>query len=102
MTIVSDPSVSSQLIQKQSIAAKKLNLIELYNKHGDFVRDIVRTSYVYNDEYFQSLVASYPNLFSSISEAKNFVYMNYLDERDWDKRVLAKLTHDIIKECNGE
>ena len=102
LIIVSDPSVPSQLIQKQSITAEKLNLIELYNKHGDFVRDIVRTSYVYDDEYFQSLVASYPNLFSSISEAKNFVYLNYLDETEWDKRVLSKLTHDIIKDCTEE
>ena len=102
LIIVSDPSVPSQLIQKQSITAEKLNLIELYNKHGDFVRDIVRTSYVYDDEYFQSLVASYPNLFSSISEAKNFVYLNYLDETEWDKRVLSKLTHDIIKDCTAE
>ena len=100
LTIVSDPRVSSQLIQKQSITAKKLNLLELYNKHGDFVRDIVRTSYVYDDEYFQSLVASYPNLFSSISEVKNFVYLNYLDETEWDKRVLSKLTHDIVKDCS--
>ena len=66
LTIVHDPSVSSQLIQKQSTTAEKLNLIELYNKHGDFVRDIVRTSYIYDDEYLQSLVTSYPNLFSSI------------------------------------
>lgn len=100
LTIVHDPSVSSQLIQKQSTTAEKLNLIELYNKHGDFVRDIVRTSYIYDDEYLQSLVTSYPNLFSSISEAKNFVYLNYLDETEWDKRVLAKLTHDIIKDCS--
>ena len=53
-----------------------------------------------DDEYLQSLVTSYPNLFSSISEAKNFVYLNYLDETEWDKRVLAKLTHDIIKDCS--
>ena len=102
LTIASDPSVSPRLIQKQSLATEKLNLIKLYNKHSDYVRDIVRTAYVYNEEYFQSLVASYPVLFSSVSEAKNFVYMNYLDEKDWDKRVLAKLTHDIIKGCNGE
>ena len=102
LTIVADSSASLQLKQKQLITAEKLNLIALYNKHGDFVRDIVRTSYVYDDEYFQSLVQSYPKLFSSISEAKNFVYFNYLEEVDWDKRVLSKLSHDIIEECKIE
>ena len=102
LTIVSVPGVPRTLFQRQSNAAKKLNLIELYNKHGDFVRDIVRTAYVYNDEYYQSLVQCYPELFSSISEAKNFVYINYLDEVDWGKRVLSKLSHDIIEECKME
>lgn len=26
---------------------------------------------------------------------KNVVYFNYLDEVDWGKRILAKLTHDL-------
>ena len=26
---------------------------------------------------------------------KNMVYFNYLDEVDWGKRILAKLTHDL-------
>ena len=94
--------VPLSLLKRQLNAAKKLNLIELYNKHSDFVRDVIRTAYIYNDEYYQSLLDSYPSLFSSVSEAKNFVYLNYIDEPDWDKRILAKLTHDIIEECKAD
>lgn len=32
---------------------------------------------------------------------KNVVYFNYLDEEDWGKRILAKLTHDLEVE-NGQ
>ena len=28
-------------------------------------------------------------------EAKNLVFLNYLDEQHWGKRILAKLTHDL-------
>ena len=39
---------------------------------------------------------SYPDLFNDKHEAKNFVFFNYLEEESWGKRVLAKLTHDIV------
>ena len=37
-----------------------------------------------------------PDLFNDKHEAKNFVFFNYLEEESWGKRVLAKLTHDIV------
>lgn len=99
LEITPEPKVPAGLINKQKTAAKTLNLYELYNKHGDYVRDIIRTAYIYNEKYFQSLAESYPELFASPAEAKNLVYMNYIEESDWDKRVLAKLSHDIIEDC---
>ena len=30
-----------------------------------------------------------------MDDLKNVVYFNYLDEEDWGKRILAKLTHDL-------
>lgn len=30
-----------------------------------------------------------------MDDLKNMVYFNYLDEKDWGKRILAKLTHDL-------
>lgn len=83
---------------REEIATSKLNLLGLYNKHKDFVKDIIFTTYIYNDDYFQNLVEAYPNLLRNAQEAENLVYMNYLDEEEWDKRVLSKLTHDIRRE----
>ena len=82
-------------------AATTFRLEELYSKHGDYVRDILRTAYIYNDDYFEGLVIQYPDLFHSKQEAKNFVFFNYLEEGDWGKRVLAKLTHDIAQKVSG-
>ena len=43
----------------------------------------------------------FPKLvFKNKKEAKNFVFFNYLEERDWGKRVLAKLTHDIAQKVS--
>lgn len=74
------------------------HLKNLYGKHSDFVRDILRTAYIYGDDYFEGLLEQYPDLFHSEAEARNFVFFNYLDEKDWGNRVLAKLTHDICHE----
>ena len=74
---------------------KEFKLQELYEQHSDYIRDILRTNYIYNDAYFESLVEQFPTLFVDAAEAKNLVYFNYLDEKDWGKRILAKLTHDL-------
>lgn len=55
----------------------------------------------YNDDYFEGLAAQYGDLFRNKQEAQDFVFFNYLDEVDWGKRVLAKLTHDIVEEAIG-
>ena len=75
--------------------------MHLYSKHSDYIRDILRTAYIYNDDYFEGLAVQYSDLFHSKQEAQDFVFFNYLDEADWGKRILAKLTHDIVEEAIG-
>lgn len=93
--------IDGVLKSKIEHAATTFRLEELYSKHGDYVRDILRTAYIYNDDYFEGLVTQYPDLFHSKQEAKNFVFFNYLEEGDWGKRILAKLTHDIAQKVSG-
>lgn len=81
--------------QNAQKAVETLSLRELYNKHIDYVQDIIKTTYIYDDNYFQSLSETFPDFFKSPEEAANLVYMNFLNEEDWDKRILSKLTHDI-------
>lgn len=88
--------IDRELKKKISRAAETFKLEELYSKHSDYVKDILRTAYIYDDTYFEGLVTQYPDLFNDKHEAKNFVFFNYLEEESWGKRVLAKLTHDIV------
>ena len=61
-----------------------------------FSKDLSFASVQYDDTYFEGLVTQYPDLFNDKHEAKNFVFFNYLEQESWGKRVLAKLTHDIV------
>jgi len=102
ITIVENSGVDEKLLTRCKKTIKDLRLEKLYNKHNDYIRDIIYKAYVYNDEYFSGLVKNFPMLFSNEHDAKNFTYMNYLDEENWDKRILSKLTHDIIEDYKIE
>ena len=45
--------IDGVLKSKIEHAATTFRLEELYSKHGDYVRDILRTAYIYNDDYFE-------------------------------------------------
>jgi len=45
--------------------------------------------------YFESLVEQFPTLFVDAAEAKNLVYFNYLDEKDWGKLISKSLSRFI-------
>lgn len=92
-----DPELKCKI--RQAVTLFKLE--DLYSKHSDYIRDILRTAYIYNDDYFEGLAVQYSDLSHSKQEAQDFVFFNYLDEADWGKRVLAKLTHDIAEEAIG-
>lgn len=91
-------AASEDLKRKLNNTSKELHLSELYEKHKDYVKDIISRTYIYNDDYIQSLLAGYPEIFQSTGEVKNFVYMNYLEKENWGNRILAKLTFDIMRE----
>lgn len=92
--------INPDLKKRIEQAVKIFRLEDLYSKHSDYVRDILRTAYIYHDDYFTGLVTQYPDLFHSKEEAKDFVFFNYLEEKDWGKRVLAKLTHDLAQKIS--
>lgn len=94
--------INPDLKKRIEQAVKTFRLEDLYSKHSDYVRDILRAAYIYHDDYFTGLVTQYPDLFHSKEEATDFVFFNYLEEKDWGKRVLAKLTHDLAQKVSGQ
>lgn len=100
--LMANKTTSDEFRSKVRNTVNRLQLEELYNKHKDYVQDIIRTTYIYDEDYCRTLFTSFPELFSSLQDVENMVFMNYLDEKDWGKRVLAKLSHDVKDEIlNG-
>ncbi|URZ04137.1 HNH endonuclease [Clostridium felsineum] len=73
-------------------------LKSLYNKHKEYVIHIIRNSIVNNESRIEELWSNYPEIFDSKQEIIEAIFMNYIYPKDWGKRPLAKLTHDICKE----
>ncbi|KAA9038630.1 hypothetical protein FW778_13845 [Ginsengibacter hankyongi] len=74
-------------------------LTKLYNMHKDYVDELIQKSIVYNEEYINELYARFSgSLFKNKEEVKKLIVSNYIDEEDYHKRVLSKLTTDISKE----
>jgi hypothetical protein len=73
-------------------------LLKLYNMHKDYVDELIQKSYVYKDDYVEVLYKNYPDLFTSIDDVKRMALGNYIQESDFGKRPLSKLTRDISAE----
>lgn len=86
------------LIRKVNNTKDKLKLDMLYEKHKDYVKDIIRNATIYNDSKINELLEAFPEIFSSKDEIINSIFMNYIEKDGWGKRPLAKLTHDIYDE----
>jgi len=78
---------------------KTFKLAQLYNMHKDYVNEIIQKSVIYNDDYIKDLFLKYGGtLFSSEDEVRRMVLGNYIQESDFSKRPLSKLTRDIARE----
>ncbi len=74
-------------------------LTRLYNMHKDYVDELIQKSIIYNEEYVNELYSRFSGtLFNNKNDVKRLIVSNYIDENDYHKRVLSKLTTDISKE----
>lgn len=79
----------------------ELGLDEIYNKsHKDYVREMVKKKFISNDAYLNTLIKTYPKANLTLKEAYQLAFGNYLDESEFYKRPLAKLTKDIAIDIN--
>ncbi|MDN3019056.1 hypothetical protein PH210_23060 [Paenibacillus sp. BSR1-1] len=84
---------------KAERTANKFKLKELYNEaHKDYVVEQIVRARIYNRNYINSLLETFPTLFSGPDDAIRLLTGNYTALEDQDKRVLAKLTRDITNE----
>lgn len=82
---------------KNSIDRFKLD--KIYEEHSDIVTEIWNKAQVYNEDRINELYSSfYKQLGYSKEDVKNFVFCNYLNKQDINKRNHAKLTKDILEQ----
>lgn len=78
---------------------KVFQLKNLYNMHKDYVKEIIQKSISYDENYLNSLFLQFEGtLFKSIGEVQQMALSNYIQDDDFEKRVLSKLTRDISEE----
>ena len=94
--IKSKENVEEDLKQKVQNSSKILHREELYNLHNDYVSKLLRSKYIFTDEYCQSLLDTYPGWFFDMNEVKNQLYFNSLQKEEWGDQILSKLTYDIL------
>lgn len=89
------PSTSEQ----QNIEG--LGLDVLYNKHKDYVMDLIERSTSYGTlEQNQAFVDSFQGVFRTPQEVFEFIWGKYLNEETLENRPLSKLTRDILEQLD--
>ena len=82
---------------KNSIDRFKLD--KIYAEHSDIATEIWNKAQVYNEDRINEIYnIFYKQLGYSKEDVKNFVFCNYLDKQDINKRNHAKLTKDILEQ----
>ncbi|WP_052090950.1 HNH endonuclease domain-containing protein [Desulfosporosinus sp. HMP52] len=77
---------------------KVMRIDKAYELHADYVQELIKKSKVYNKVQILEYLREYPGLFSSKEELLRIIFGNYIQEKDFGKRPLAKLTVDILEE----
>lgn len=79
----------------------RFQLDKIYTQHSDIAQEIWNKAQAYNEDRIKELYNSfYKQLGYSEEDIKNFVFCNYLNQKDINKRNHSKLTQDILKQFN--
>lgn len=71
------------------------------NEHKDVVQEIIRKRVLSNDSYIEMVIEMFPNASLTIDEAYRLAYGNFYQEKEFNKRPLAKLIKDIAIEIGA-
>lgn len=90
-----------ELAEKIRGSDERFHLTTLYNRHKDYILYLFWKNYVFSNEYLEELCLEFPEAFHSFEEAKSMMYLMDIEQAQWGRRSLGKLTHDIDAEING-
>lgn len=91
-------TTDEELERKIKRSIKTFALEDMYNSHLDIVKDLIRSGIVNNKSRIDEIYEEFSDIFSSREDVMQSLYLNYMDEKNLDKRPFSKLTQDICKE----
>lgn len=102
----SEPKITLVASTKVDEKDKATNFLDLYNiesiyeNHTEIVKELYWKKICYSKGYKDWIIKTLKdkNISLSISQINRFITGNYTDEKDFHKRPLSKLTHDIAEE----
>lgn len=87
---------SESLVDKGNIDC--FGLEGLYALHDDYVSDLIAKVVAYNPTIEQALVSAFQGAGHSPQHVYDFVWGKYLEETQYEKRPLSKLTKEILEQ----
>ncbi|WP_051775087.1 hypothetical protein [Paenibacillus tyrfis] len=97
--VIRDTCTDPVLKQKVKNNLQVFKIKELYNHHKDHVLDLIKKKVVYSESQVDELYDRYRGLlFSSREDVIQMITSNYVGHENQDKKVLAKITQDIVEE----
>jgi 5-methylcytosine-specific restriction endonuclease McrA len=79
---------------------KVLGLVDVYNKHTDYVKSIIEKSMAYDAHARKALVESFQGVGYHPRQVYDFVWGRYLNDAEYEDRPLSKLTKDILDQLD--
>lgn len=92
------PETPVIIIDNANENTKKLGLRELYNEHTDYVKDILDKIQAYNPATYLAILKDFQGIVHTAADLDRMIWGNYTELSDSDKRPLAKLTADILRQ----
>ena len=89
---------NKSIIKKAKRNIETFLIEDLYNRHTDYVQELIEKKMIYTNDKIQELFEGYDGAFNSKTDIERLIFSNYTNKEDLDKRPLAKLTRDIINE----
>ena len=77
---------------------KALGLDSLYQMHNDYVDEIIEKAAAYNKTARQQIAVSFQKRGYTPDQIYDFIWGKYLDDTQYENRVLSKLTSDLLEQ----
>ncbi len=82
--------------EKETIGV--LGLDNVYNKHKDYVKELIDKSMAYDEHVRKALVESFQGAGVNPRQVYDFVWGRHLMDAEYEDRPLSKLTRDILEQ----